>query len=141
MSVSRKMRRKLSRSIPAGADAEQVKRTLAAMQVAAEEQTVNKIYNKLKHDKRSQIEAYRNGVVDTLSGIVGYMRDGKLGGKPFGKQRLENFIQGFFEYQAALCEGKVTTADIEDSIKEETGWSLFDSINRAAGIKEDKNGD
>lgn len=53
MSTARKMRRKLNRALP-GADVETVQKTLQAMQVAAEEQTADRIYKKLRGTSRSR---------------------------------------------------------------------------------------
>lgn len=129
MSTARKMRRKLNRALP-GADVETVQKTLTAMQVAAEEQTADRIYKKLRRDIQKPSEAYATGVADAFASIIGFLRDGGLGA-PFGATRLERFVAEFVAYQDGLREGKVKSTDIDDAIKDEIGWSMTKSIDRA----------
>lgn len=105
MSTARKMRRKLNRALP-GADVETVQKTLTAMQVAAEEQTADRIYKKLRRDIQKPSEAYATGVADAFASVIGFLRDGGLG-KPFGATRLERFVEGFVMYQDGLHDGSL----------------------------------
>lgn len=138
MSTARKIRRKLNRALP-GADAETIQKTLTAMQVAAEEQTADRIYKKLRRDIQKPSEAYATGVADAFASIIGFLRDGGLGA-PFGATRLERFVAEFVAYQDGLREGKVKSTDIDDAIKEEIGWSMTESIERAFKVLEAKKG-
>lgn len=138
MSVARKMRRKLNRALP-GADAETITKTLAAMQVATEEQTADKIYRKLRKDMQKPAEAYSMGVADMFASIIGFLRDGGLGAA-FGAKRLERFVQDFIVYQDGLHEGKVRSTDINDAIEAEIGWSMTSSIEQAFKALEAKKG-
>ena len=129
MSTARKMRRKLNRALP-GADVETIQKTLTAMQVAAEEQTADRIYKKLRSDIQKPAEAYETGVADAFASVIGFLRDGGLGA-PFGATRLERFVEQFVAYQDGLHDGKVRSSDINDAIEEEIGWSMTKSIDRA----------
>lgn len=73
MSTARKMRRKLNRALP-GADVETVQKTLMAMQVAAEEQTADRIYKKLRKNIQKPSEAYATGVADAFASFIGFLR-------------------------------------------------------------------
>lgn len=128
-SAQRKLRRQLKRKY-AGADAATVTRAAKAIQVAAEEQTADRIYKKLRKDVQKPAEAYRDGTVYMFALFVAFLRDGGLG-KPFGATRLERFVHDFIPYQSELRAGKVTAAAIDDAIKEETGWSMTASTERA----------
>lgn len=138
MSTARKMRRKLNRALP-GADVETVQKTLQAMQVAAEEQTADRIYKKLRRDIQKPSEAYATGVADAFASVIGFLRDGGLGA-PFGATRLERFVAEFVAYQDGLREGKVKSTDIDDAIKDEIGWSMVASIDRAFKALDAKKG-
>lgn len=132
------MRRKLNRALP-GADVKTVQKTLKAMQVAAEEQTADRIYKKLRRDIQKPSEAYATGVADAFASIIGFLRDGGLGA-PFGATRLERFVAEFVAYQDGLREGKVKSTDIDDAIKDEIGWSMTASIDRAFKALDAKKG-
>lgn len=138
MSTARKMRRKLNRALP-GADVETVQKTLTAMQVAAEEQTADRIYKKLRRDIQKPSEVYATGVADAFASVIGFLRDGGLGA-PFGATRLERFVAEFVAYQDGLREGKVKSTDIDDAIKDEIGWSMVASIDRAFKVLDAKKG-
>jgi|GEM_PF-892401 len=127
MSTARKMRRKLNRALP-GADVETVQKTLTAMQVAAEEQTADRIYKKLRRDIQKPSEAYATGVADAFASVIGFLRDGGLGA-PFGATRLERFVEQFVAYQDGLHDGKVRSSDINDAI-EGRDWLEHDRIHR-----------
>ena len=138
MSTARKMRRKLNRALP-GADVETVQKTLKAIQVATEEQAADRIYKKLRRDIQKPSEAYATGVADAFASIIGFLRDGGLGA-PFGATRLERFVAEFVAYQDGLREGKVKSTDIDDAIKDEIGWSMTASIDRAFEALDAKKG-
>ena len=108
--------------------------------MAAEEQTADRIYKKLRRDIQKPAEAYATGVADAFASVIGFLRDGGLG-KPFGATRLERFVEQFVAYQDGLHDGKVKSTDIDDAIKEEIGWSMTESIERAFKVLEAKKGE
>ncbi len=138
MSTARRMRRKLNRALP-GADVETIQKTLTAMRVAAEEQTADRIYKKLRRDIQKPSEAYATGVADAFASVIGFLRDGGLGA-PFGATRLERFVEQFVVYQDGLHDGKIRSSDINDAIEEEIGWSMTKSIDRAFRALDAKKG-
>lgn len=138
MSTARKMRRKLNRALP-GADVETVQKTLMAMQVAAEEQTADRIYKKLRKNIQKPSEAYATGVADAFASFIGFLRDGGMG-TAFGIKRLERFVQDFVVYQDGLREGEVRSTAINDAIEAEIGWSMTESVERAFKALEAKRG-
>ena len=50
-------------------------------------------------------------------------------------------MEGFVIYQDGLHDGKVKSTDIDDAIKEEIGWSMTESIERAFKVLEAKKGE